>query len=213
MPSSVRQFIQRRPWHVASTLALGALLVWAGSAFWSANHAITESSAAVASESQLPFTDAKLNRPLPAGVEALNTPTAYRDAVSYQGHLYLCGPTGLFSFNVDGSPAASYRAGMELPPASLVSMATGLASDSTEPELWIATAGEGLLAFDGHAFRQIRPRDAESRTLTSILPLSTGQILIGTEKKGVLVFDGKSLTPFHPLLSPFPRNCALRPRC
>ena len=199
----MRQFIQRRPWHVASALAVSISLVWAGSAFWTANQALTESSTAVAGESQLSFTDARLNRPLPAGVEALNTPSAYRDAISYQGHLYLCGPTGLFSFNADGSPAASYRTGIELPPAPLVRLATGLASDSTEPELWIATAGEGLLSFDGRSFRQIRPRDVESRTLTSILPLSTGQILIGTEKKGVLVFDGKSLTLFHSSLSNF----------
>ncbi len=180
---------------------LGAL--WAGTAFWNVNQALKESSNAVANESQLGFVDVKLNRPMPAGVEALNTPTAYRDAISYHGHLFLCGPTGLFSFNPDGSPLASYRTGIELPPAPLIRMATGLASDSTEPELWIATAGEGLLAFDGKAFRQIRPRNADSRTLTSILPLATGQILIGTEKKGVLVFDGKSLTPFHPALSNF----------
>ena len=41
--------------------------MWAGSAFWKANQALTESSAAVTSESQLAFTDAKLSRPLPAG--------------------------------------------------------------------------------------------------------------------------------------------------
>ena len=203
MPSSLRQFLQRRPWHLAAALAAGVALAWAGAAFWKANNAITESSAAVANESQLGFTDARLNRPIPAGVEALNTPTAYRDAASYQGKLYLCGPTGLFSFNADGSSAASYRTGIELPPAPLVRMATGLASDSAQPELWIATAGEGLLAFDGRGFRQIRPRDAASRTVTSVLPLSTGQILIGTEKKGVLVFDGKNLTPFHTALSNF----------
>ncbi len=197
------QFIQRRPGHVAFAVAACVAMVWAGSAFWRANRALNESSTAVAAESQLAFTDARLVRPLPAGVEPLNTPNAYRDATSYQGRLYLCGPTGLFSFNADGSPAASYRAGIELPPAPLIGMATGLASDSTEPELWIATAGEGLLAFDGRAFRQIRPRDAEPRTLTSILPLSTGQILIGTEKKGVLVFDGESLTQFHPALANF----------
>ena len=109
VPSSVRQFLQRRPWHFAFALALavGVSLVLAGSAFWTANQALNEFSTAVVNEFQLAFTDAKLNRPLPVGVEALNTPSAYRDAISNQGHLYLCGPTGLFSFNADGSPAAS----------------------------------------------------------------------------------------------------------
>ncbi|MEP6535256.1 MAG: hypothetical protein ABJF23_08075 [Bryobacteraceae bacterium] len=199
----MRQFIQRRPWRIAAGVAAGVALAFAGSAFWKANTAISESSEAIVAESQLNFTDAKLDRVNPVGVEALNTPTAYRDAASYQGQLYLCGPTGLFSFHPDGTPAASYRTGIELPPAPLVRMATGLASDSAQPELWIATAGEGLLAFDGRSFRQIRARDADSRTLTSLLPLSTGQILIGTEKKGVLVFDGKSLTAFHAALANF----------
>ncbi len=177
-----------------------------GSLFWTANRALNESSTAVASESQLPFSDTEAEssdalqrRGHWAALKRLS-----RDAISYSGHLYLSAALPDSSpSSADGSPAASYRTGIELPPAPLVRMATGLASDSTEPELWIATAGEGLLAFDGRSFRQIRPRDAESRTLTSLLPLSTGQILIGTEKKGVLVFDGKSLTPFHPALSNF----------
>ena len=203
MPNHERQFIQRRSWHVAVAIVVAVSMVWAGSAFWKANRALTEASSAVIRESHLAFTDAKLNRPLPSGVEPLNTPSAYRDAIRFQEHLYLCGPTGLFSFNLDGSAAVSYHTGIELPPAPLVRMAVGLTADSIQPELWIATAGEGLLSFDGRNFRHFRPLDAESRTLTSILPLSTGQILLGTEKKGVLVFDGKSLMPFHPSLSNF----------
>lgn len=203
MLARLRELIQGRPWHFALTCFAGAVLIWAASAFWKANQAINESSRVVASDSQIPFTSVRLDRPVPQNVELLNTPTSYRDAVSYGGQLYLCGPTGLFSFHADGTPGRAYRTGMELPPAPLVRMAVGLAADSSEPELWIATAGEGLLAFDGKSFRQVRAQNPEWRTLTSLLPLSTGQILLGTEKKGVLVFDGKSLTQFHPSLAGF----------
>ena len=41
------------------------------------------------------------------------------------------------------------------------------------------------MAFDGRAFRQIRPEDARLRKITALLPLATGRILLGTEKSGV----------------------------
>ncbi len=100
---------------------------------------------------------------------------------------------------------ARYRAGTELPPAPITALAVGLAGDSHAPELWIATAGEGLVAFDGRAFRQIRAEDAEAYGRSRrCSPLDTGRILIGTEKAGVLVYDGRELKPFHPSLADIP---------
>jgi ligand-binding sensor domain-containing protein len=96
-----------------------------------------------------------------------------------------------------GAIAARYRVGAELPPAPLTSLAVGLAGDSQAPELWIGTWGEGLAAFDGRGFRQIRADDAKLRKITAILPVDTGRILIGTEKAGVLVYDGHTLALFH----------------
>jgi ligand-binding sensor domain-containing protein len=67
--------------------------------------------------------------------------------------------------------------------------------------LVIATKTEGLLAFNGSSFRQIRPENPDAREITAILPLASGQLLIGTAKNGVLIYDGKRLGPFHPTLS------------
>jgi ligand-binding sensor domain-containing protein len=94
-----------------------------------------------------------------------------------------------------------YRPGQEIPPSPLLRMATGVLRDSRDPELLIATAGEGLLAFDGRDFRQIYPEDPDLRTITAILPLRSGQFLIGTRKGGVLVLDGRTLHAFHPSLT------------
>jgi len=79
-------------------------------------------------------------------------------------------------------------------------MSTGIAAGSAEPELFIATRGEGLLAFNGARFRQILPEDARLRTVTSVLVLGSGRILLGTERRGLLVFDGRRLADFHPRL-------------
>ena len=93
---------------------------------------------------------------------------------------------------------------MELPPAPITALAVGIAGDSHAPEFWIATAGEGLVAFDGQGFRQIRAEDAKARKLTSLLALASGRILLGTEKIGVLVYDGRELKPFHASLADMP---------
>src|SRR5260370_28190895 len=50
-------------------------------------------------------------------------------------------------------------------------------------------------------FRQILPAEPDNRTITSILPLGTGQLLLGTGERGVLVYDGQKLRVFHPTLA------------
>ncbi len=124
--------------------------------------------------------------------------------------LFIAGPSGLTKY--DGSTAviaARYRVGAELPPAPITSLAIGLAGDSSAPELWIGTWGEGLAAFDGRSsFRHLRPDDARLRKIAAILPVDTGRLLIGTEKAGVLVYDGHSLAAFHPSVAEIPVHCA-----
>ncbi len=132
------------------------------------------------------------------GFEAFSAPAVYRAAAFFEGTLYLSGPAGLYAYSLDGALQHVYRVGLDLPPAPLGAMALGTLADSRHPELLIATAGEGVLAFDGSRFRQIRPESAEARDVTAILPLGSGDLLIGTAKRGVLEFDGHSLKQFHP---------------
>jgi ligand-binding sensor domain-containing protein len=65
----------------------------------------------------------------------------------------------------------------------------------------VATAGGGVLAFNGRTFRQIRPLETELRSVTAIVPLASGRLLIGTRKRGVLIYDGKQFSEFHPTLA------------
>jgi hypothetical protein len=57
-----------------------------------------------------------------------------------------------------------------------------------------------MLAFNGTRFRQILPAEPGLRTVTSVLVLGSGRVPIGTERQGLLLFDGRRLTPFHPRL-------------
>src|SRR5262249_34869713 len=94
-----------------------------------------------------------------------------------------------------------FRAGLELPSTAIVSLSVGVLSASSEPQLLMATAGDGLLTFDGHRLLHVRPDRSEHRKLTASLSLRSGRVLLGTDARGVLVFDGRQLTVAHPELA------------
>jgi len=77
----------------------------------------------------------------------------------------------------------------------------GRLADATQQELILATADQGVLAFDGQRFRQLYPADAGARGLTALLPCSDGHLLLGTKKRGVLIYDGRTIRELHPTLA------------
>jgi ligand-binding sensor domain-containing protein len=189
---------RRRVWLAAAILAATAT-IFGGSALWRARSVLREAREHVSAGASFRFTVRAIVPVIPAGMESMGAPAVFNDAAVFQGNLYIAGPAGVAKYDgTSGSLLARYRVGAELPPAPVTSLAIGLAGDSQAPELWIGTWGEGLAAFDGHGFRQIRAEDASLRKITAILPVDTGRILIGTEKAGVLVYDGHVLAPFHP---------------
>lgn len=194
-------FSFKRAWRLAPVVLAVAGLSFAGLALWQAHRALQQAQQQVAAQGQVPFVLARLDRKAPSQIEYLSAPASFTDAAAYRGSLYLAGPAGLFEYDADGKLRAQYRVGLELPPAPVTHLATGVAADSNDPELFLATQGQGLLAFDGRRFRQILPEDASYRAITAVLPLSTGRILLGTDKHGLLVYDGKRLAPFHASLA------------
>jgi ligand-binding sensor domain-containing protein len=194
--------LSRRTWWIAIFLflTLGALLS-VGAAFWNARTAWRHSTEQVRREGTIPYRLVRLDAAVPTGVEWISAPSLFRDAALYRDHFFLASPVGLSQYDSNGQLLSSYRVGLELPPAPLVAVATGVSPDSGTPELLVATSGEGLLLFDGSGFRQVRTEQPAYRKLTALLPLSTGRILLGTEQRGVLAYDGRRIAPFHPSLS------------
>jgi len=190
------------------TIAIGMVaLACAGGIFlmartlWKVTRSLKDAEVRVAEAGVVKFQSVTLDRALPAGFEIISSTPHFRDAARFAGRFYLCGPSGLFAYDANGSLAARYRPGMELPPSPLVQMATGVAAGSSERVAWMATAGEGLLIFDGQRFTQIRPNEDAFRHLTAVLPLASGRVLLGTEKNGILVWDGHGLAEYHPALA------------
>jgi ligand-binding sensor domain-containing protein len=183
-----------------AVIAIAVVLVCASVLWiaWRAERALRGSERATTSEKDLGIHVSAIQEQPNPGFEAFSAPAVYHAAAFFEGTLYLSGPAGLYAYSLAGALERVYRVGLDLPPAPLGAMASGTLADSRHPELLIATAGEGVLAFDGSRFRQIRPEAAEARNVTAILPLGSGGLLMGTAKRGVLEFDGRSLKQFHP---------------
>jgi ligand-binding sensor domain-containing protein len=189
------------PWRAALAVCAAAILLFAGSAIWQASRTLSLTQSEVKNSATIRFTRGNVELAPAAGFEILETPASFSDAIAFNGHLAVSGSAGLFEYDADGTLLRSFRAGLELPAAPIAAMATGALAGGAGQELLLATGGEGLLAYDGHRIRQIRAESESRRTLTCLLPLPNGSVLMGTAKDGVLVYDGNAIAAFHPSLS------------
>jgi len=190
-----------RRWRGILAIVLSTPLLAIVLTFWRASLAKEEAATEVLSKSESLFRLVPVDRIAPAAVDPIAAVPGFRDIADYQETIAVSARAGLFLYGRNGALIRSYRAGIELPPAELSSMSTGIAAGSAEPELFIATRGEGLLVFNGARFRQILPADSRLRTITCVLVLGSGRILLGTERQGLLVFDGHRLAAFHTRLA------------
>ena len=181
-------------------VALAAALLFGTVVVWRAKRAIRTATEEVRAGQEFPFVAQPLVASANPGFETVGVPQVFVQAARFQDHLYLAGPAGLSEYDSSGSLLHQYQAGSELPGSPLVALAPAVLADSRELELVIATADAGLLAFNGREFRQIIPASADARAITAILPTSSGHLLFGTKKRGVLVYDGKQITVLHSTL-------------
>ena len=187
---------------VLGAAVLGLLLITlAAAGYWRVFRVLRGAEQEIAGERNLSFVARPLVPLTDTGFEWVSTPTNITEAAEFQGHVYVLGPSGLLEYDQRGSVTREFRVGRELPSSALTRIAPAVLADSKRPELVIATAGAGVLAFDGSSFRQILPEAHEARSITAILPLPSGHLLIGTEKRGLLVYDGQRLGPFHAALT------------
>jgi ligand-binding sensor domain-containing protein len=185
------------------TAAAVAVLLFVGfgvGTVWRASRALRSAAVDVRSEYQIHFVVRPVPQAVSADFEVINSPAVFFQAARFEDHLYVAGPAGLLEYEPSGSRLREYAVGRELPGSPLIALAPALLTDAREPELILATANDGLLAFNGRAFRQIFPYDADARTITAILPCASGHLLIGTKKRGLLVYDGKQITVLHSTL-------------
>lgn len=185
----------------AVVAGLVLLLMPATFVMWRASHALRSAAVDVRNEQEIRLAIHPLTHVSTSDFEIISAPAVFLQAAQFQGHLYVAGPVGLLEYDPSGTLRQQYSVGRELPGSPLVALAPAVLAGSTDAELIMASAHDGLIAFNGQSFRQIYPYDAEVRTITALLPVASGHLLIGTKSRGVLVFDGKRMTPLHATLS------------
>jgi len=190
-----------RSWRVLAGAGAAVLVLLAAVVGWRTSRALRTATEEVRSEAEIRFVVRPLSQPQEQVFESLSTPAVFVEAARFHGDLYIAGPAGLAQYDASGKLLRQYAVGRDLPSSPLVAIAPAVLADSQEPELVIATARDGLLVFNGRGFRQVLPLDASARNITSILPAASGHLLIGTKKRGVLLYDGKKITALHPTLS------------
>ena len=211
--------MRKPPWLLLAALSTVFVLGAAAFVFVRTQHSLDRAGAEVARQGRFPFTMRTLGRMENPGFETIASPTTYTSGAFYQSKLYVSGPGGLFVYGADASTPGSdvallksYRAGLDLPAAPLGQMVVGRLRGSADPELFIATAGQGVLLFsangnagDTGSFRQILPDDVYARDVTALLLLPTGELLLGTRRDGLLIYHGvsgdNSLQSFDPQLA------------
>jgi len=184
-------------------------IVWTGLALataapgwllWRTRETLDQTRAEVAREQEVPATIRALGRASAPGVEPIAAASGFRDAAVFAGRLYAASSNALWEYDSEGAVTNRYVCGVDLPSAPLRKLAVGHVSEARDEELFVATRGGGLVVFDGRGFRQILPAGQESRNITALLPLESGQLLVGTEKGGVLAWNGGKFTHFHDAL-------------
>ncbi len=168
---------------------------------WRASRALHLSRQEVRSEHEIHFSVRPFSTSAAVDFEVVSTLAVFLQAARFQDHLFIAGPAGLLEYDLNGAPLRQFAVGRDLPSSPLVAIASAVLADSREPELVVATAQEGLLAYNGRTFRQIYPQESDARATTAILPVASGHLLIGTQKRGVLLYDGKQITPLHSTLN------------
>ncbi|MBI2683681.1 MAG: hypothetical protein HYX26_10810, partial [Acidobacteriales bacterium] len=190
---------QKIAWQAALTAVLLAIIVFSY-VRWRSIQALDRSAEEIRSASVFRVSRRPLLPAAQPGFEWISSPSDFADAAGFKGHLFLAGLSGVTEYDARGGLLKEYRVGRELPASPVVQLAVGKLADGRGPELLIATAREGIVAYDGSGFRSIRPERATIRMISAILPVSSGRLLIGTERNGVLVYDGEQVRAFHPTL-------------
>ena len=188
-----------RWWWIGGCVVAATALI-SGVAIWQASRALKLSQQELGAERQIVFTLKPLSPQQNVGFETVRSPEVFEQLAYFQDRVYVAGPAGLYEYDAGGNLLREFPVGGYLPGSPLVAMCVGQLTDAAQPELILATADQGILAFDGQRFRQIYAADPDVRAVTAILPVSSGHLLIGTKKRGVLVYDGRTIHELHPTL-------------
>jgi ligand-binding sensor domain-containing protein len=135
----------------------------------------------------IPFqksTRASLARP---GIRFWQNTENTRSVIRFQDSYFAATDGGMVQFSTDGDVLRHYTALDGLTESDLLSLAV------FDSKLFIGTASQGLLSFDGERFESYRWTDRKPQAVTAMLA-DGGRLLCGTFGGGLIEFDGRRFT-------------------
>jgi ligand-binding sensor domain-containing protein len=195
-----------RPSKYVLLVAIAAALLLAVTffVFFSAQRALTRSAEDTLAGQRLGFSlrDIDLATVARPAFEPVAAPVSFTSGASLDRDVYLAGPAGLSVYAQDGALRRALRSGVELPVEAITAVATARLRGSSESEVLLATSGAGLLLLQpsrtgAPKLRQLLSERADERDLTALLPLPSGDLLLGTRHAGVLLWNGATLSPLR----------------
>ena len=195
----------RIPRLVVVAIPVIVLMTAVAIAFWSAQRALSRSAWVASHQHEIPFTLGPLDPSAAAsanpGFEPVSAPDDFTSGTQLDGTFYLAGPNGLAIIAPDGTRRPTLRTGFELPVAPIVAITSAHLRGASDTQILLATRGAGVLLFDPNprgppTIHQLLPAATPAADLTTLLPMPSGDLLLGTRHAGVLRFDGATLTPY-----------------
>jgi ligand-binding sensor domain-containing protein len=179
---------------------LGVVLLAAVGFVWvHANRTLNETKVEESHSGELGFSIVSIPAGRAGQFVAFSSPSSFSNAAFFNGKLYVSSPSALFAYDAEGTLVQTWHVGPDLPSSSLGPLAVAQLRGASSPQLVVATKNEGILVLDGNGtFHQVRASNAEAREVTALLPLPSGDLLLGTRNAGLLVWTGKKITLFHP---------------
>ena len=110
-----------------------------------------------------------------------------RAIIRFQDSYFAATDGGLVQFSPDGNFLRHYTALDGLTESDLTALAI------FDSKLFIGTATQGLLSFDGQGFESYRWLDRQPQAVTHMLS-DSGRLLVGTFSGGLIEFDGQRFT-------------------
>ncbi|HEY0099539.1 MAG TPA: hypothetical protein VGB76_11370 [Pyrinomonadaceae bacterium] len=157
---------------------------------WIRNQAqrrLAQERARVAGQEFIPF-EKSIRAPLArTEIKFWQNTESTRAVIRFQDSYFAATDGGMVQFSTDGQFRRHYTVLDGLTESDLLSFAV------FDSKLFIGTASQGLLSFDGERFESYRWLDREPQAITSMLA-DGGRLLCGTFGGGLIEFDGRRFT-------------------
>jgi hypothetical protein len=142
-----------------------------------------------------PFDPTALRNQSP-GFQPVAASASFTSGAFLHNELFLTSPAGLSVYGMDSKLRNTLRTGSELPTSPLGRVVVAHLRGASDAQILIATSGAGVLILtpgDQPHITQLLPADTSTRDITALLPTSSGDLLLGTRHRGLLIFNGTTL--------------------